>query len=68
MSKMELAASIRQQSQKMAEKPIKEQMESQEKEINYCTICYCNELDPENRDTTVVFDCGHRFCSECTLG
>ena len=52
----------------MAEKLIKEQQESNEVEKDYCTICYCNEIDREDTKSTVVFDCGHVYCSECTLG
>ena len=65
---MELAASIKMQSMKIAEQLIKAREESKEDEKNYCTICYSNEIDPEDSETTITFECGHAFCSECTLG
>ena len=68
VSKMELAASIKMQSMKIAEQLIKAREESKEDEKNYCTICYSNEIDPEDSKMTITFECGHSFCSECTLG
>ena len=67
MSKKELAASIKMQSMKIVEELIKNQEESNENEKNYCTICYCNEIDRNDSKTTVILDCDHAFCSDCTL-
>ena len=34
----------------------------------YCPICYTNELTTDSNDLkTIALDCGHRFCSECTV-
>ena len=46
--------------------------ESWDKEPEYCTICYTNELKSANSGIveegevqTFELECGHRFCSEC---
>ena len=39
----------------------------------YCEICYTNTVTPpsisieEGDLDTVEFECGHRFCSDCTV-
>jgi len=44
----------------------------EDKDATYCPICYTNEItadgepiDPKDLGT-IEFDCGHRFCDECT--
>ena len=65
MSKAEMAASILQKSQYLAKKLVKEFDEN----VNYCTICYTNEIktDGDQATSTIMFECGHAFCTQCTL-
>ena len=44
-----------------------------DEERPFCEICYTNQIVPAGTtiapgdNSTVEFECGHRFCSECTL-
>ena len=44
-----------------------------EVEVTYCSICYIFPIVeegkpiPEGDKGTVEFECGHRFCEECTI-
>ena len=72
MSRIEIAASMRKKSLKIAEKLIKDQSEWHEQTQHqiYCPICYNNVIDSifESGSKTVRFEqCSHAFCSDCTL-
>ena len=51
---------------KIYEKMQQEQATAAEDNAEYCSICYTNELKQGDKGT-VSFDCGHQFCSECTI-
>jgi len=61
----EKAATITRRMTITAKKLEQQMIEEQLEDVEYCPICYTNEV--QEGTTAVNFECGHTFCLECTL-